>query len=392
MQTKRNLKIASIFSGIGGIELGMEKCGHKTTFMCEIDKYANMVLNKHFPGIERHEDILTLKTLPKVDLITAGFPCQDISLAGTRKGLEGHRSGLVINLFQLIKKSKPELVLLENVHNLLRLNKGKALFEVLDLFESCGYKWAYRLVDTRGFGLPQRRLRVFILGSKGDVNPENILFNDNQVNLANDSMTNMELGHQYGFYWTEGKRGVGWANNSIPPIKGGSALGIPSPPAIFDTINQIAYTPNIIDAERLQGFPVNWTNVYENGANIKEGIRWKMIGNAVSVPAAEWIGLNLYKNPDCSNFDFTSWSNLKTVPSAGFGGSGKRFVAKTTTHPLSDNHIPIGEFLKHPIKPLSNRALAGYISRAKEGAKVFPSGFLEALQKQLLNESILKNV
>lgn len=101
----------------------------------------------------------------------------------------------------------------------------------------------------------------------------------------------------FGFYWTEGTRGLGWAVDAIPTLKGGSSIGIPSPPAILLESREVV-TPSIRDAERLQGFPTDWTQPAEEVT--RKGQRWKLVGNAVSVPVAEWIGRRLRaRNANC---------------------------------------------------------------------------------------------
>lgn len=378
-----SLSVAALFAGVGGIELGLERSGHSTNFFCEIDDLAKEVLRQKFQATKIHSDITTLRRLPKVDLVTAGFPCQDISLAGTRHGLKGTQSGLVDEFFRLIEKSKPELILLENVSNLLRLNKGASMVQILNRLESLKYKWAYRLVDTRGFGLPQRRLRVFILGSRGPIAPEQILFGESVVPVIDDSISRLEFGRTYGFYWTEGKRGVGWARDAVPTIKGGSGLGIPSPPAIFNPLTGLTGTPTISDAERLQGFEAGWTDIEVNGAHVREGARWKMVGNAVSVPAAEWIG-NVLAHAIKSEVEILGqpFDPSRPMPIGAFGSASGRFAVETTTHVFMPTHLPIKYFLHDPLKPLSNRALTGYIQRAMSGDKKFPVGFIDALQAQ----------
>ncbi len=380
----RSLRVAGLFAGIGGIELGLESAGHQTNLLCELDPHATHVLRTRLSCPDHHDDVTTLKGLPKVDLVAAGFPCQDLSLAGTRAGLSGARSGLVGEIFRLIRRSKPEFLLFENVSHLLRLDRGAAIRSLLDTLEENRYRWAYRLVDTRGFGLPQRRLRVIILASRGDVEPTDVLFADEVEPSFDDKIGPLLPGHSYGFYWTEGKRGVGWAKDAVPTIKGGSGLGIPSPPAVFDADTGFAGTPTISDAERLQGFPQDWTDVVYGGKSLRPGTRWRMIGNAVSVPVAEWLGEALASpgnwDPDSEP---TPLDPSRPMPHAAFGSREGRFRAASSTHVRSQSHEPIADFLLEPLKPLSVRALTGYLHRTTTGHKKFPPGFLQALNDQV---------
>ena len=381
--TRRTLRVAGLFAGIGGIESGLHAAGHETSLLCELDPWALEVLDRKFPGCEKHPDITTLPGLPEVDLVTAGFPCQDLSLAGTRAGLGDTRSGLVSEVFRLIKDRPPEFLLFENVLNLLRLGRGASMRWLLDTVEDHGYRWAYRVVDSRGFGLPQRRLRVIVLASNGDVEPAGALFSDQVTAEVDDSIGRLEPGHTYGFYWTEGRRGVGWAKDSVPPIKGGSGLGIPSPPAVFDPNLGTAGTPTIRDAERLQGFQPGWTDVTRDGSGIREGMRWRMVGNAVSVPLARWLGDTLAEErtwtppPDLAEMRLD-----RPLPRGGSGSTAGRYVVDCSTHVEVAAHKKISDFLEEPLKPLSPRALSGYVRRAYSAKRNWPDGFLEALEAQ----------
>lgn len=381
----QSLRIGSLFSGIGGLDLGFEEHGHELAFLCENDDSASKVLREHFPNTEILGDIKKLKKIPKVDVLTAGFPCQDISLAGTRHGLSGERSGLVNEVFRLVEGSDPEFIVLENVLNLLRLEKGGALVSILRDLEMLGYNWAYRVVDSRGFGLPQRRMRVVILATKSHHLAAGILFSDFVPPTIDDEMRDLKRNSNYGFYWTEGKRGVGWAVNAVPTIKGGSGLGIPSAPAIFSGARRVAGTIHIEDAERLQGFPPGWTDVLDIG---RIGNRWRLVGNAVSVPLSAWLG-DKFRNLHDEEFRIESFETALNppLPMAAFGGHGRWQKVQISTHVLTREHAPIGGFLQMPLKPLSERALSGYISRAHEGDKKFPHGFIVALEKQLIRQS-----
>lgn len=383
---RRSLRVAGVFAGIGGIELGLEQAGHRSELLCEIDAWPAAVLRQRFADVPLHDDVQTLRSLPSgIDLLAGGFPCQDISLAGTRTGLDGARSGLVSHIFRLVRDAKPEFVLLENVSNLLRLSSGQVMRAVISELEALGYRWAYRLVDTRGFGLPQRRQRVLILGSRGDVAPERVLLGQSVEPHANDAVTDPKPGHWYGFYWTEGRRGIGWAEDAVPTIKGGSALGIPSPPAIFDPISKVAGTPHIEDGERLQGFEPGWTLAASGDALPKEGIRWKMVGNAVSVPAARWVGEALTTPASAyGELPIAPMPRRGSVPPAAYGGPSTAWTAvAASTHVQRSRHDRLGEFLIRDRKPLSARALRGYIRRAEEGRKYLPASFIGALKVQL---------
>lgn len=384
----RSLQTAGLFAGIGGLDIGLEQAGHQVRVIAEWDVTAQAVLKAHFPTSDLLSDVSGIRRLPRgIELVTGGFPCQDISQAGRRQGLEGSRSGLVWEFFRLIEGRKPEFFVLENVANLLRLESGQALQLLLKTIEELGYRWAYRLVDTRGFGLPQRRQRVIFLASRGPTAPEDVLFSQTFTPVHNDEPLEPHDDKAYGFYWTEGRRGVGWTEDAVPTIKGGSALGIPSPPAIYVTKKRFAGTPSIVDGERLQGFEAGWTDICIEGKEIKLGIRWKLIGNAVSVPLSTWLGEQLARDkhdPALEALHHEPMRSNRPMPQAAMGAKGKWTAVQIGTHVRTSKHTPIMKFLSEPLRPLSTKALAGYVKRARLSTRRIPDRFLSDLEFELL--------
>ena len=373
--TGRLLRVAGLFAGIGGIERGLHRAGHVTELMCENDPGAVAVLKRRFPTIELHEDVRSLRALPDVDLLAAGFPCQDLSQAGKTLGINGENSGLVSEVFRLLRQRAVPWVLLENVPFMMQLSKGRALEVVLRSLEELGYEWAYRVVDTQAFGLPQRRRRVFILGSlEGD--PRTVLFHDESGRPPDPP----SVGVACGFYWTEGTRGLGWAVDAIPTLKGGSAVGIPSPPAIVLPTGEIV-KPHIKDAERLQGFPADWTKSAESA--VRPSMRWKCVGNAVSVPVAEWLGKRLRTPGDYSG----RWDEVlldgERWPEAAWSDGHGRYTANLSTWPVKRRARSLHEFLRFEPTPLSAKATAGFFRRAQASSLRFPDGFLDVVERHL---------
>ena len=163
------LSVAGLFAGIGGIELGLHQAGHASALLCEIDPGARRVLETRFPDVPIARDVRELTTVGRVDLMAAGFPCQDLSQAGRTAGITGNNSSLVRHVFRLLDATRrrwPRWLLLENVSFMLHLDRGKAMRHLIDELEARGFTWAYRVVDTRAFGLPQRRHRVILLASR----------------------------------------------------------------------------------------------------------------------------------------------------------------------------------------------------------------------------------
>ncbi len=377
---RRRLDVVGLFAGIGGIELGMERAGHRAALLCEIDPAAVAVLEKRFPGVPIHRDVRALDNLPaSTGLLTAGFPCQDLSQAGMTAGIEGSRSGLVTEVFRLLDRSEVSRVLLENVPFMLRLGKGKALDVIVRELERRGFRWAYRIVNALAFGVPQRRERVFIYACRGEEDPRHVLFGEDE---GEPPTRTVDWDSPCGFYWTEGTRGLGLAIDSVPTLKGGSAVGIPSPPAIVLPSGTVI-TPVIRDAERLQGFPADFTLPALTVG--KPGIRWKLVGNAVSVPVSTWLAKKiLAPTPAGADVSLIPLAPGTPWPTAAFGiGDGTRYAVEATTFPVRKKPIPLLQFLREPGKPLSVKATAGFLKRAREGSLRFPMGFLDRIEQHL---------
>jgi len=321
-------------------------------------------------------DIRDLTALPSdIEVIAAGFPCQDLSQAGLTAGIAGRRSGLVAQIFRLLDERRVPWVVLENVSFMLSLDQGRAMTTLVDAFEERGYRWAYRVVNSLGF-LPQRRERVIFVATTTEVDPASVILSDEaQPQLAT---TNLEV-FAHGFYWTEGIRGLGWAVDAVPTLKNGSTVGIASPPAILLPSGEVI-TPDIRDAERLQGFPEDWTK--PAGTVGRASLRWSLVGNAVSVPVAEWLGTRL-SNP--STYDSGRDMGPVSVrwPKAARYDDGIRRGVRITAYPRWDPRQSLVEFLRHEGKPLSARATRGFLSRTERAVLRFADGFRERLREHL---------
>jgi len=175
---KRKPTFGSAFAGIGGFELGLERAGWECLWQIENDKFCNKVLEERWPDVKRYGGIedVEIGELGAVDLVCGGFPCQDLSVAGKRKGLSGGRSGLFWELVRLVRGLRPRWILVENVPGFLSSNQGEDFALALETLAECGYGLAWRVLDSQHFGVPQRRRRVFIVGHLGAPCPPEILF------------------------------------------------------------------------------------------------------------------------------------------------------------------------------------------------------------------------
>ena len=385
------LTSAGLFAGIGGIEVGLEEAGFRTELLCEIDIDASAVLRSRFPSVELTSDVRAVTSLPHVDVLAAGFPCQDLSQAGKKAGIEGSQSSLVGEVFRLCRarRSQPRWLVLENVSYMLRLDRGRAMTQLVRELENLGYQWGYRVVDARAFGIPQRRQRVlFVASATEDV--RGVLFADESgIDTYDDIIGRVDPSCAYGFYWTEGLRGLGWAKDAVPTVKGGSRLGIPSPPAVWIPDEGVFGTPSIEDAERLQGFKAGWTEpaLAHSG---RRGHRWRLVGNAVCVPMAAWLGKRLAQPGDIAVPDRPLWDGDRW-PKAAWGARGEFFAVDTTMNPVASD-FNLRAFLQDPLQPLSVKASSGFLSRARRGKLRFADGFLEDLENYVaadVNQGVL---
>lgn len=288
---KKPYKINSFFAGIGGFDVAFEKHGFSTSLLCEINPFCNKILNRHWPKVKKVGDIntITLEEIPDAEVWCGGFPCQDISVArGTSKrlGLKGTRSGLFYRFSDLIEAKMPEVVIIENVAGLFTSNKGRDFGVILQTLSSLGYGVAWRLLNSRYFGVPQSRTRVYLCcWRENPVKALNVMFDlqgaRKPKNERLDFITEESKPNEYPkvpkvaycLAASSGRHtGTDWSRTYVVCIDGVRRL---SP----------------IESERLQGFPDNWTSptiesISDENINT---LRYTAIGNAVSVPVVEWI-------------------------------------------------------------------------------------------------------
>ena len=175
---KETMDFISLFSGIDGFDTGFERAGMECIGKVEMDRWCNAVSRYHSPKVKRLYDVKEVKrsTFPIPGLNCAGVPCQDVSIAGKRAGLDGERTGLFFEFSRIVKIFKPKWLVFENVPGLLSANERRDFARVLGELGQCGYFLAYRILDSQYWGVAQRRRRVFIVGSLGDGRSAEVLF------------------------------------------------------------------------------------------------------------------------------------------------------------------------------------------------------------------------
>jgi len=369
------VRAVGLFSGIGGLELGIARAGVDTEMLCESWQPAASTLRRHFaaPVVG---DIRQLGSLPEVDVVTAGFPCTDLSQVGRTAGIGGEASGLIREVFRLIARIPPKWLVLENVPNMLSLHGGAPMRALTTWFDDHGWNWAYRIVDSQHFGVRQRRRRVFVVASRTE-DPRGVLFADDAPPTVASRVHSA-----YGFSWTEGNRGLGWGPGVTPTLKGGSSVGIASPPGVWvkDAEPGLSIVrPTIEAGERLQGFRAGWTRHVE-----REGVRWKLVGNAVTVPVAAWIGRRLIEPGTPLELSLEA-SMSSSLPSAASCTGGLRQDWLVSERPLVMSNVPSlsSTLVRHGSRALSHGATSGFTSRLKRSTLRHDPEFMIALESHL---------
>ena len=342
-----------LFSGMGGFSLGLQKVFNiKKTYYSEIDKYAKQVYNYNFKNAEYVGSVKDVRgqDLSKVDIITFGSPCQDFSLAGKRKGMEGDRSSLITEAIRLINECRPRFFIWENVKGTFSSNNSEDFWAIIQTFANIGgYRLEWQLLNTKWF-LPQNRERIYLVGyiaegSRGQVFPireSNKKIDELQRQQANSCclttrygadgngsyIIERELNAQIkvksatnkGFETASPGDSINYSNPNSETRRGRVGKGVAqtldtgcnqavigdyrydegyrerkdgdSPTLCLrsgDTtiVNKIRrLTP--IECERLQGFPDNWSKYGDDG-EISDTQRYKLCGNAVTVDVVEAV-------------------------------------------------------------------------------------------------------
>lgn len=338
-----------MFTGIGGFDLALQNLGHEVVGACEIDKYARSVFEKHFKGVPIYNDATHLheESLPHFDLLSGGFPCQAFSIAGKRRGFDDTRGSLFFEIARLAKEKRPSYLLLENVKGLLSHDKGQTFRTIISTLDEVGYDVEWQLLNSK-YHVPQNRERLFIIGHLRGKRRRQI-FPLGDYDQKTDRKIKKVGGYSQGtsVYDTDGLA------PTISACTHGYAIGNIAVVKDHDKLRKLDNISNCIDqnywkgydnhgqrtliytaqqnqnmkqkiqnrddtwtlstsakdfgvmegqrirrltpkeCERLQGFPDDWTKYGSDGSIISDTQRYKMCGNAVTVPVVEFIAKNL---------------------------------------------------------------------------------------------------
>ena len=166
----QNKTFIDLFAGIGGFHQALSKFGAKCVFASEWDKHASETYHINY-GIKPHGDITVIdeKEIPSHDILCGGFPCQAFSISGKQKGFEDIRGTLFFDIARIVNYHKPKVILLENVKNLVKHDKGNTIKVILETLNNLGYQLSYKVLNASQYGLPQNRERVYLVGFREDL-------------------------------------------------------------------------------------------------------------------------------------------------------------------------------------------------------------------------------
>ena len=268
------MKFISLFAGIGGFDLALERLGHTSVFANDIDKYCKIIYDKHFETKQTTQDIRTVDAyqLPDFDLLCGGFPCQAFSVAGKRRGFEDTRGTLFFEVARIAKVKRPKILFLENVKGLLSHDGGRTFATILLAIDELGYDVEWQVLNSKNFGVPQNRERVFIIGHlRGTPRPEIFPIRESTEILEPPEQTGETIA------CLRAKQGGPDDTQTyivVPTIRATSYKRGDNETIIGEDYGLRRLTP--LECERLQGFPDRWTE------GVSDTQRYKMIGNAVT--------------------------------------------------------------------------------------------------------------
>ena len=324
------LKNASFFSGVGGMDLGFERAGIKTVSFSEVERYQSGVLAKNWPGVPNLGDIVKLaadelsKSVQQAadpiqrrgrstddqcgssgcskwqhaDIFSGGFPCQDLSVAGPRKGFGGERSVLAFTFLDLVELYRPAWLVLENVPGLLSSSGGRDFGRLVGEMDELGYGVAWRILDAQNFGVPQRRRRVFIVASLGSDSAGEVLFECESGcrHIAKDAQAEGERasGAPRRVISNLHAGSGGWRISAEDAVGGQLVLGTEVDAhgmrASDGLAGRVDTQPPVAQETGLYGPQIG---LYGDSVGGSDSRRYECCGNGVVSPVAEWVGRRL---------------------------------------------------------------------------------------------------
>lgn len=335
MKTKK-LKAIDLFAGIGGMRLGFERAGFDIVYSNDIDKYACQTYRANFNEIDERDikEVLP-EELPSFDVLLGGFPCQPFSMIGKRDGLDDPRGHLFYEVVKILNAKKPRVFFLENVRHLLKHNNGETYALIKNELENAGdgYNISEQILDSKDFGVPQHRERIYIVGLQKPL--QGFVFPDKRKDLDVKVKDILEKKIDEKYYLSETYY-KGLLNHKRRHSSKGSGFGctVLDPDGVSNTIvsGNMGRERNLIkdvpvkknrwgirklterECARLQGFPDDFI------IPVSTTQAYKQFGNAVSVPVIYNIALKLKeflkKSESCTVDSYDSTSVLGTIDSS----------------------------------------------------------------------------
>jgi len=354
----------SLFSGIGGLE----SPDNVPLACCEMDVECQKELRNRYPSAEIHDLVEDFKP-PRTDVVVGGWPCQDLSVAGNRKGLDGNRSGLFFELVRVARESGAHSIIGENVPNLIRSRGGADFDSVINTLSEAGYpNISWRMLNAREFGLPHQRLRLFIIASQFKEIATSLHRDVAEFPSSEPEFDQVEYCN--GFYWTAGLQSICLSEGFTPTLKVGSSLAIPSPPAVhFDsTVRKLTSD----ECLRLQGF-----DPLEFYATKPKDVH-RMAGNAVAVPVGNFVFDSV--KSECIGIEELTMQrgfSFGRFPNHGLLLDREYWSVEHKTGTLAVN---LAEFIDTSNRlPISRRAANGLLARLGKSGKPCPEPLMNAL-------------
>lgn len=287
------MRFGSLCSGIEAASVAWRCLGWDAEYFAENDKWCSLFLSVRYPGIPNYGDITTIAGATKVDVVVGGTPCQSFSVNGMRKGMDDSRGNLALHFCRIVLESSPRWFVWENVPGVLSTNGGRDFGSFLGAMANGGYGIAWRVLDARHFGVPQRRRRVFVVGRLGSRRSAAAVLFDAPSCGRNGSQAQQISRRLSGkVQGSVDEPLLGWTGDETPKhgieicptlraSQGGEGVGVLGS-NVFRRL-----TPT--EWERLQGMPDGYTAI--DGATVRQRI--KAIGNSFCVPVLRWIGTRI---------------------------------------------------------------------------------------------------
>lgn len=364
-------RFISLFSGIGGLE----SSATEPLACCEIDRACWPVLRRRFPQAAIIPDVTDFHP-PQAEVVTGGWPCQDISVAGKQVGLGGTRSGLFFHLVRIAQESGSHTVVAENVPNLLAMDGGRVFHAVVQIFSEVGFRHvAWRTLNARAFGLPHHRDRVFIVASK-----ERTVALSLHRPLPKVRTPPRRKATCAAFYWTGGLQSICYSEGFSPTLKVGSSLSIPSPPAVhFDDCVRKMTSKECL---RLQGFdPAQFHDIPDKDI-------YRATGNAVAKPVGQFAvdSVMCHSAPDIRSCSDLFGSEIAT---AGYFSEGRFHSVEEPPAKLAAN---LADFVDLKFREaMSARAAGGLLTRLARSGKPCPKDLQTLLEQIAASETVPDN-